>query len=244
MTIRAALNTPNGLVSFHRIVKLVDELQGHVGSTAVVKAQVHSFATEDAMHAGQVLWQGYPEIPNDALVGANMREDAEQWLAAQTGGDYSGEFCPYAVPGTGDDDLEATRAKVIADNNFRFRQDARALIEGYPEEERLTWPQQRIDAMAWQASENAETPYLDRLAELRGVSREDMLAWALENVLMFDEGSLQLVSRRQRLRDLARDAKTLEELDAARWDAPPAQPDPADAAEPGAEEPADPAQPE
>lgn len=114
------------------------------------------------------------------------------------------------------DDLKAAKFNAI---NADFAAAASALTEGYPEAERLTWPVQQQEAMAWAADSNAPTPYLDGLAAARGVTPEEMREKTLEQTQLFMATSQQLVGTRQRLRDLVHDAQTPEALDDINWPA-------------------------
>lgn len=114
------------------------------------------------------------------------------------------------------DDLKETK---IVEINAAFTLAAQALTNGYPEAERLTWPVQQAEALAWDADSEAPTPYIDGLAAARGVTPEEMRQKTLEQTQLFMAASQQLVGTRQRLRDLVHDATTPEALDAINWPA-------------------------
>ncbi|MDS1141710.1 hypothetical protein RE432_14810 [Pusillimonas sp. SM2304] len=108
-----------------------------------------------------------------------------------------------------------------------FARAATALTAGYPEAERLTWPVQQQEALAWAADAGAPTPYLDGLAAARGITAAEMRQKTLDQTQLFMVASQQLVGTRQRLRDLVYVAQTPEDLDAIVWptqqDDPPAE---------------------
>jgi len=114
-------------------------------------------------------------------------------------------------------DMQAAKVVQV---NAAFTQAAAALTEGYPEAERLTWATQQAEVLAWDADENAPTPYLDGLAAARGISPAEMRQKTLEQTQLFMAASQQLVGKRQRLRDLVYEATSPEDLDAIQWDEP------------------------
>ncbi len=136
-----------------------------------------------------------------------------------------GSIAPYeAPPGP---DLDELVARKLDDINTAFSAAAGALLAGYPIEERLTWPTQQAEALAWLADSNAPTPYLDGLAVQRGITAQDMRERTLQAVQAWTAASQQLVGTRQALRDAvlaveqaelsAEQARTA--LDAIQWPA-------------------------
>lgn len=111
---------------------------------------------------------------------------------------------------------EAQAAQLVLINTS-FEQAAQALTAGYPEAERLTWPIQQSEALAWAADETAPTPYLDGLADARGITPAEMRALTLAQVQAFQAASQQLVGTRQRLRDEINAAATVADVRAVVW---------------------------
>jgi len=99
------------------------------------------------------------------------------------------------------DKIEAARQRKLAEINGAFEQAAAALTAGYPESERLTWPVQQAEVLAWAADNQVPTPYLDGLAAARGTTPAEMRQLTLNQVQAFMAASQQLVGKRQRLRD-------------------------------------------
>lgn len=120
---------------------------------------------------------------------------------------------PPAPPPT----LEEAQAAQLAQINRDFEAAAQALTAGYPEAERLTWPVQQSEALAWAADPNAPTPYLDGLAAARGITPAEMRQLTLDQVNAFMMASQQLVGTRQRLRDEISTAETVEDVRAVVW---------------------------
>ncbi|WP_417252783.1 hypothetical protein [Castellaniella sp.] len=111
---------------------------------------------------------------------------------------------------------EAQSAQLLV-INASFETAAQALTAGYPEAERLTWPIQQSEALAWAADNAVATPYLDGLAVARGITPEDMRALTLAQVQAFQAASQQLVGTRQRLRDEINAATTVADVRAVVW---------------------------
>lgn len=121
---------------------------------------------------------------------------------------------------TASDKFEAAKAAKLSAINTDFGKAAKALTDGYPEAERLTWPVQQQEAMAWELDSSALTPYLDGLSVARGITPEQMRQKTLEQTQLFMSASQQLVGKRQRLRDLVHEAQSPGDLDAIQWDEP------------------------
>ncbi|WP_058641546.1 hypothetical protein [Pseudacidovorax intermedius] len=113
--------------------------------------------------------------------------------------------------------LQDLRDQKLAQVNDAFESASALLTEGYPTSERLTWPIQQGEALAWAAT-GAPTPYLDGLALARGIDAADLRAKTLANVQAWMAASQQLIGRRQQLRDLIADAQTVDAIAAISWE--------------------------
>jgi hypothetical protein len=112
------------------------------------------------------------------------------------------------------DDYKAAQQEKL---NTDFSAAATALTAGYPEAERLTWPIQQSEIMAWGADNTAPTPYLDGIAAARGIDPAEMRAITLTQVQLFQAASQQLVGKRQKLRDMIQAASTIEDVFLVTW---------------------------
>jgi hypothetical protein len=112
------------------------------------------------------------------------------------------------------DEVKADQQSVI---NAEGRRRASALVAGYPDFERQTWPSQEREALAWQADPSSPTPYLDGIAAARGISAREMRVKTLEAVLAFRQASQYLVGTRQALRDQIAAAPTVQAVQAVAW---------------------------
>lgn len=122
-----------------------------------------------------------------------------------------------AEPPAPEPTLEEVQAAQLAQINADFEAAAQALTAGYPEGERLTWPIQQAEALAWAADNNAPTPYLDGLADARGIAPAEMRTLTQAQVQAFQTASQQLVGTRQRLRDEILEAGTVAAVRAVVW---------------------------
>jgi len=104
--------------------------------------------------------------------------------------------------------------------NLAFAKAATALTADYPPAERLTWPTQQAEALAWAADPSAPTPFLDGIAAARGIAPADMRARTLGSVQAFMAASQYLVGTRQALRDAIAAASSIAEVESIVWPVP------------------------
>lgn len=115
--------------------------------------------------------------------------------------------------------LVIAKAAKVAQVNAMFEAAAARLTAEYPDPEKLTWPLQEREALAWQADNAAPTPYINALAAARGITRVDYLNRTLTKVGQFRAASAVLVGRRQRYEDemkaaeLAGDAAAIDAIE-------------------------------
>lgn len=114
--------------------------------------------------------------------------------------------------------LQDLRDEKLGQINDAFEAASALLTDGYPASERLTWPIQQTEALAWAADASAPTPYLDGLALARGIDAAELRAKTLDNVRAWMAASQQLIGRRQQLRDQIAGAQTVEGIAAITWE--------------------------
>lgn len=112
------------------------------------------------------------------------------------------------------DDLKGHQLALI---DAGFEREAEGLVAGYPASERLTWPVQQAEALAWGADAAAPTPFLDGVATARGLDPATMRRKTLDMVTEYLTRSQALVGRRQALRDEVLAAKRSEDIAAITW---------------------------
>lgn len=111
--------------------------------------------------------------------------------------------------------LDEVRRDTLRSINEAFERAAAKLTAGYPPAEKLTWGIQQAEALAWKANPSAPTPYLDGLAQARGIDPLDMRQRTATKVAAFMEASKTLVGMRQALEaaiEAATDRAQLEQI--------------------------------
>jgi len=105
--------------------------------------------------------------------------------------------------------LEELKQEKLEIINSLYQDKMNKLKSQYPQDEIKTWDTQRNEWQEWiKDTENAKTPFVDKLAEARGISRETLLNKIGEKVLLI----AKLTGKRQALEDKINSAKTEEEL--------------------------------
>ena len=93
--------------------------------------------------------------------------------------------------------------------NEAYSNKIKEIASKYPNTERDTWPIQQSEWVAWvQDPTNAKTPFVDTIAQARGVTREEMLNKIGENVKTF----AYLLGLKQQYLDKVNKAATENEL--------------------------------
>lgn len=97
--------------------------------------------------------------------------------------------------------LEQLKAEKIVAINAGYESAIAGITAGYPPSERLTWEIQRGEALAWQADEDADTPWLDTAAAARGIPRLEYIQRTLAKINQFALATAYLTGQRQKLED-------------------------------------------
>lgn len=108
--------------------------------------------------------------------------------------------------------LESLKAAALANLNAESQKIADSLTAGYPEFEKLTWEDQRREALAWDADNSTPTPYIDVLAAQRGIDRVDYLKRTVAKTTAFANAAQKLVGQRQKYEDQIKLAASPEAL--------------------------------
>lgn len=160
-----------------------------------------------------VQWNGtgghveYDEAPNTALPHiTGFQLFIERWEAAVP-----------QVPA-----LSSSQAKAAALERIdaAYRTAAEKLAGNCPEEEARSWPKQEAEAHAWAADPEAVTPWIDRAAATRGISKATLAEKILARAAAFTLQHAELTGKRQKLRDAIQalgEHPAQKELDAVRW---------------------------
>lgn len=102
-------------------------------------------------------------------------------------------------------DAEAQAIK-LGENNDAYSAAVRSLTANYPQLEKDTWPTQDAESSAWLADPvSAETPWINRAAQVRGIDREEYLRRTLVKARQFVIMSAWLTGRRQNYEQAIKD---------------------------------------
>lgn len=159
----------------------------------------------------------HQRLIHDQPPSANHFRDGDEWVELPPRPfpycefDYVAKMWADARP------IDEVRGEQLKKIDAGFDEAAQALTAGYPLTEQMTWATQQTEALAWSRNPDAPTPYLDGIADERGIERIAMRAKTLQAVKGFLALSQKLVGRRQRLRDHALAAETREAINAASW---------------------------
>lgn len=110
------------------------------------------------------------------------------------------------------DPMPLAMAEKVQEFNECAQAEASAFIVSYPDFEISTWPKQREEAEAFSKDDTTPTPYMDIVAEQRGIDREELLDKTLTKIALFDENSAVIAGKRQKAYDKAKASSTLAEL--------------------------------
>lgn len=97
--------------------------------------------------------------------------------------------------------LENAKKLKLAEINDACETAMQALTATYPDTERLTFDQQKAEALAYQADNNADCPMLRPLAEARGMSMDELCGRVLAKAAAFSAAVGRLMGERQRMED-------------------------------------------
>jgi len=122
------------------------------------------------------------------------------------------ELPPTPTPLT----LAELKAQKISEINFAFEMAMNQVKTGYPQDEILTWSKQELEARAWLADNNAETPLLDAYVVVKSVTKANLVNAIIYKADLFATICGSLVGKRQYLEDVINSA-TLENIASIKW---------------------------
>ena len=125
-------------------------------------------------------------------------------------------------------ELDKEQAKADLMNSFDYQQKVKVakiadaaqkfidsiITDVYPEFEKLTFEEQKKEALAWEADNSSLTPYLDLLAGARGIDRVELINKVIVKVNEFQQVCFYIAGQRQAKTEVAKSATTTAELDA------------------------------
>lgn len=86
------------------------------------------------------------------------------------------------------------------------------LTSKYSKHEKLSWPKQEAEALAYDKDPLADTPFLSELAQSRGISLEELVLKVLKNIEIYSKVSSNILGQQQHFEDVLRTATTIEEV--------------------------------
>lgn len=134
--------------------------------------------------------------------------DYQSWLAEGN--------VPESAPGG---DLASLRQVQLDQINAAYEAEFADVKRQYPESERVSWPVQLREALEWESSTQAETPFLDILLADRGFG--ETKSELVEKVKAKSEAymglSATLIAKRHRLERAIERADSVEAVEAIAW---------------------------
>lgn len=111
-------------------------------------------------------------------------------------------------------DLTTLKAIKLAQINASYQEALDLITQATPQAEIQSWDTQEREAKAYQASQEAQTPYIDSLAKARGVEKGELVAKILEKAQIFSTLSATLTGSRQKCEDAIAKAQNAKDLEA------------------------------
>lgn len=111
-------------------------------------------------------------------------------------------------------DLPTLKAIKLAQINASYQETLDLITQATPQAEIQSWATQESEAKAYQANQEAQTPYIDSLAKARGVEKGELVAKILEKAQIFSTLSAALTGSRQKCEDAIAKAQNAKDLEA------------------------------
>ena len=98
---------------------------------------------------------------------------------------------------------EEAEAKVTAlsNANTEYEMQVKALTEGVPESEKLTWTKQELEARGYLADNTHTTPLLDGIVSTRGIDKDYLVNKVIEKADLYAQTIGNLTGLRQSIED-------------------------------------------
>jgi hypothetical protein len=113
--------------------------------------------------------------------------------------------------------LPEAKAAKLSEINGAYDMRANAVRVDTPDNEVLTWDIQRDEWLKWSADNTVATPFIDGLAQFRGVDRMDLMAKVGQKVMAFQSYMAMLTGKRQGYEDAIAAAETTVEVAGVVW---------------------------
>jgi len=98
-------------------------------------------------------------------------------------------------------------------NNDRFEKEMSTIREKYPESERQTWYIQEQEARAYKADNSVETPFIDNIANSRGIDKDELVDKIITKADTYKAMVGNAVGNKQKIEDLIENIVSIEDID-------------------------------
>lgn len=162
-----------------------------------------------------------------AIMGQAMPADAvkvtdaqyQNLMSSQKGGgimhDQDGVL--YAPDPSDNLTLEQIKQRKVDEIGYAMSSRIAAIKSGYPQDEVLSWPEQKSEAVAYQQDNSVTTPLLSSMAEARGITLNDLVSRVLANAAAWSTLSGKLIGKRQAYESQIQAAQDIYSVSAITW---------------------------
>lgn len=113
--------------------------------------------------------------------------------------------------------LDQIKQRKLNEIGYAMSTRIAAIKSGYPEDEVLSWPEQKSEAMAYQQDNSVEAPLLSSMAEARGITLNDLVSRVLANAAAWSSLSGKLIGKRQAYESQIQAAQDTYSVSAITW---------------------------
>lgn len=108
--------------------------------------------------------------------------------------------------------VELVKTEAVEVVNTEFSKALDLITKKYPEQERLTWPQQKAEALAYTKDSTTNTPLLDNISKARGIDKKTLAEKILAKAAAYETVSGLAVGYRQKAEDALNAINTVDDL--------------------------------
>lgn len=113
--------------------------------------------------------------------------------------------------------LEQVKAAKLSELAAAMSQRIASIKAGYPDDEVLSWPEQKAEALAYTADKTASTPMLSGISGPRGIALDMFVSRVLANAAAWTAASAALIGKRQAYEDQVNAAPNAATVAAITW---------------------------
>lgn len=113
--------------------------------------------------------------------------------------------------------IDTLRIYALEKINKDFENSMADIKSKYPQLEMLSWDNQEREARAYIADNTVDTPILDNIADIRGLTKEELAYRIIEKANAYKNLVGQAIGKRQLLEDMIENASSIDELEQIKW---------------------------